>query len=89
MLAQHPGVVEAVSFALPDEKYGEDVAAAVVVRDGTSAEELSAYVGAKLAAFKVPKRFFLTDAIPKTATGKVQRRMVAAAFAPPAEPRSA
>ncbi|GAC1582922.1 MAG: acyl--CoA ligase [Candidatus Elarobacter sp.] len=84
ILAQHPGVVEAVTFAIPDEKYGEEVAAAVIVRDGTSAEDLTAHVAARLSPFKVPKRFFLTDTIPKTATGKVQRRMVAAAFAPQA-----
>ena len=85
VLAQHPGVIEVVTFALPDEKYGEDVAAAVIVRDGTSEQELRDYVGTRLAAFKVPKRFFVTDAIPKTATGKVQRRIVAAAFAPKPE----
>ncbi|BDE06599.1 AMP-dependent synthetase [Vulcanimicrobium alpinum] len=83
VLAKHPGVVEAVTFALPDEKYGEDVAAAVIVCDGVTEGELADHVRAHLAPFKVPKRFFLTDAIPKTATGKVQRRLVAAAFAPP------
>ena len=82
VLAKHPGVVEVVTFAIPDEKYGEDVAAAVIVRDGTTEGELADYVRAHLASFKVPKRFFVTDAIPKTATGKVQRRMVAAAFTP-------
>jgi acyl-CoA synthetase (AMP-forming)/AMP-acid ligase II len=82
VLAQHPGVIEVVTFGMPDEKYGEEVAAAVIVRAGTSENELRDHVAAKLASFKVPKRFFVTDAIPKTATGKVQRRMVAAAFAP-------
>jgi acyl-CoA synthetase (AMP-forming)/AMP-acid ligase II len=81
-LAAHPGVIEAVTFAIPDEKYGEEVAAAVVLRAGTTTEELAEHVRARLAPFKVPKRFFVTDAIPKTATGKVQRRIVAAAFAP-------
>jgi acyl-CoA synthetase (AMP-forming)/AMP-acid ligase II len=83
-LASHPGVIEVVVFAMPDEKYGEEVAAAVVLRDGTTTEELAEHVRARLAPFKVPKRFFVTDAIPKTATGKVQRRIVAAAFAPAA-----
>jgi len=82
VLATHPGVIEVVTFAMPDEKYGEDVAAAVVLRDGTTAEELADHVRARLAPFKVPKRFFVTDTIPKTATGKVQRRIVAATFAP-------
>jgi acyl-CoA synthetase (AMP-forming)/AMP-acid ligase II len=82
VLASHPGVIEVVTFAMPDEKYGEEVAAAVVLHPGTTTEELADHVRARLAPFKVPKRFFVTDAIPKTATGKVQRRIVAAAFAP-------
>jgi len=81
VLAAHPGVIEVVTFAIPDEKYGEEVAAAVVLRDGTTTDELADHVRARLSPFKVPKRFFVTDAIPKTATGKVQRRIVAATFA--------
>jgi len=81
VLSQHPGVIEVVTFAMPDEKYGEEVAAAVVLHPGTTTEELADHVRARLSPFKVPKRFFVTDAIPKTATGKVQRRIVAAAFA--------
>jgi acyl-CoA synthetase (AMP-forming)/AMP-acid ligase II len=84
ILAGHPGVIEVVTFAMPDEKYGEEVAAAVVLHPGTTTEELAEHVRARLSPFKVPKRFFVTDAIPKTATGKVQRRIVAAAFAPAA-----
>ncbi|MGB8265357.1 MAG: acyl--CoA ligase [Candidatus Velthaea sp.] len=83
VLAQHPGVIEVVTFAMPDEKYGEDVAAAVVLRDdGTTIAQLADHVRSRLSPFKVPKQFFVTDAIPKTATGKVQRRVVAAAFTP-------
>jgi len=79
-LLSHPQVKEAVAFAMPDEKYGEAVAAAVVVHEDTDAEELRAHVGARLAAFKVPSKLYIVDEIPKTATGKVQRRIVAAAF---------
>jgi len=82
VLAQHPGVIEVVTFAMPDEKYGEDVAAAVVLHPGTTTDDLTEHARARLASFKIPKRFFVTEAIPKTATGKVQRRIVAAAFAP-------
>jgi oxalate---CoA ligase len=77
------GVKEAVSFGVPDEKYGEVVAAAVVVEAGTSAEAVLAHVGARLAAFKVPHTLHIVDEIPKTATGKVQRRVVAATFLAP------
>ena len=81
-LLSHPGVREAVAFAVPDEKYGEAVAAAVVVSAGTTAEDVQAHVAGRLASFKVPSVIHVVDAIPKTATGKVQRRIVAAAFAP-------
>ncbi|MGP6155960.1 MAG: acyl--CoA ligase [Vulcanimicrobiaceae bacterium] len=79
-LLTHPGVLEAVAFGVPDEKYGEAVAAAVVVRKGTTADELRAHVAQRLASFKVPSVVHLVAAIPRTATGKVQRRTVAATF---------
>ncbi|GAC1417022.1 MAG: acyl--CoA ligase [Candidatus Velthaea sp.] len=79
-LLSHPGVREAVAFGMPDEKYGEAVAAALVLHDGTTAEDVLAHVRTKLATFKVPVTVHVVDAIPKTATGKVQRRVVAAAF---------
>jgi acyl-CoA synthetase (AMP-forming)/AMP-acid ligase II len=86
-LLSHPGVIEAVAFGVPDEKYGEAVAAAVVVREGTSAEDLRAHVAARIASFKVPGVVHLIDEIPRTPTGKIQRRVVAAAFSPPAANR--
>ncbi len=81
-LLSHDGVIEAVAFGMPDEKYGEVVAAAVVLKPGVSVDDVRAHVGTKLASFKVPTILHVTDAIPKTATGKVQRRFVAAAFVP-------
>jgi len=84
-----PGVAEAVAFAAPDEKYGEEVNAAVVLRKGEklSEAEIVAAVKERLGDFKLPKRLFITDAVPKTATGKIQRRFVAETFlkAPPAK----
>ncbi len=82
-LLGHPGVIEAVAFGVPDEKYGEAVAAAAVVRPGTSAEDLRAHVASRVASFKVPSVVHIVDAIPRTPTGKIQRRIVAAAFAAP------
>ena len=81
-LARHPAVGEAVSFAIPDEMYGQEVAVAVVLKPGTSLakEELQAWVAERLARFKVPKKVYLTDVMPKTATGKIQRRIVAEAM---------
>jgi acyl-CoA synthetase (AMP-forming)/AMP-acid ligase II len=76
-LLGHPGVVEAVAFALPDAKYGETVGAAVVVRTAIGEDDLRAHCGERLAAFKVPVRVHVVDAIPKGPTGKVQRRLLA------------
>jgi oxalate---CoA ligase len=75
VLLEHPAVHQAVVFALPHEKLGEEVAAAIVLRDGASAtdRELMAFCGPRLAAFKVPRRIVILDDIPKGPTGKLQR----------------
>jgi acyl-CoA synthetase (AMP-forming)/AMP-acid ligase II len=71
-LLAHPAVREAACFGLPDEKYGEEVAAVVVGE--VTPDELIAHCRGRLAAFKAPKRVYVVDAIPKTATGKLQRQ---------------
>ncbi|MDA1188576.1 MAG: acyl--CoA ligase [Chloroflexi bacterium] len=81
-LLKHPAVSEAVCFALPDEKYGEAVNVAVVLKGDCSEDALKKFCSQHLASFKVPDRIFMSDSLPKTATGKVQRRHVAAKFAP-------
>jgi acyl-CoA synthetase (AMP-forming)/AMP-acid ligase II len=75
VLLEHPAVAEALTFAVPHEKLGEDVAAAVVLREGAAADEraLRAFVAERLADFKVPRRLIFLDDIPKGATGKLQR----------------
>ncbi|RDW60871.1 acetyl-CoA synthetase-like protein [Coleophoma cylindrospora] len=79
VLARHPAISEAVSFAVPDEMYGQEVGVAVVLKSGQklSESELRAWVAEKVAKFKVPKKIYFTDNMPKTATGKIQRRIVA------------
>ena len=79
-LLTHPAVAEAVCFGVPDTKYGEEVAAAVVLKGTASEADLTAHCRERLAAFKVPKTIHLVNQIPRTATGKIQRRVVAAAF---------
>jgi acyl-CoA synthetase (AMP-forming)/AMP-acid ligase II len=76
-LLSHPDVAEAVAFPEPDEKYGERVGAAAVVRGDSGVEELVAHCAERLAHFKVPARVVVVDAIPKGPTGKVQRRRLA------------
>jgi acyl-CoA synthetase (AMP-forming)/AMP-acid ligase II/acyl carrier protein len=79
-LLEHPGVAQAVAFAVPDRRLGEQVAAAVVARPGCDVREreLRAFVADRLAPYKVPRRIVLLDELPKGPTGKVQRIGLAA-----------
>lgn len=75
-LMSHDAVTECAVFAVPDEKWGEAVYAAVVLRPGcpASAEELIDFAKARLAKFKVPKKVLFRTELPRTAVGKVLRR---------------
>ena len=79
-LLDHPTVEQVCTFALPHPRLGEEVAAAVVLRDGATAteRELRQFVRARLADFKVPRRVVFVPEIPKGPTGKVQRIGLAA-----------
>jgi acyl-CoA synthetase (AMP-forming)/AMP-acid ligase II len=79
-LLSHPAVAEVATFAAPHPKYGEEVHAAVVLKGDATAEGLQAHCRDRLADFKVPKVIHLARELPRTATGKVQRRHVAAHF---------
>ena len=78
VLLAHPQVAEAVAFGVDDEKYGQTVAAAVVLEGDAGADELRRHAAHSLAPFKVPDRIHVLDEIPKTPTGKVQRPRMAA-----------
>ena len=71
----HPAVAQVVTFGMPHEKLGEEVAAAVVLHEGKTAteQEIRAFVATKLADFKVPRKILILEEIPKGATGKLQR----------------
>jgi acyl-CoA synthetase (AMP-forming)/AMP-acid ligase II len=75
-LAAHEAVAESGVFAVPDEKWGEAVHAAVLLRPGAKVTEaeLIAFVRERLAYFKVPKAVHFVDAMPKTPVGKIVRR---------------
>ena len=75
VLMAHPAVAQAVAFAVPHQKLGEDVAAVIVLREGADAgeQELRAFAAESLADFKVPRTILFRDEIPKGATGKLQR----------------
>jgi acyl-CoA synthetase (AMP-forming)/AMP-acid ligase II len=76
-LLAHPAVSEAVVYAAPDERYGEQVAAAVVLKREAATKDLARHCAGRLAAFKVPASIAVLDSIPKGPTGKVQRRLLA------------
>ncbi|HEX3754115.1 MAG TPA: AMP-binding protein, partial [Rhizomicrobium sp.] len=80
IIMDHPAVAQVVTFAVPHDMLGEDIAAAVVLRDGASCEEqeLRSFVGARVADFKVPRKIVFLTEIPKGATGKLQRIGLAA-----------
>jgi acyl-CoA synthetase (AMP-forming)/AMP-acid ligase II len=80
VLMDHPAVAQVVTFAVPHDKLGEEVAAAVVLREGKTAtdRELRDFCAGRLADFKVPRKIVLLAEIPKGATGKLQRIGLAA-----------
>jgi acyl-CoA synthetase (AMP-forming)/AMP-acid ligase II len=75
VLMDHPAVQQVVTFAMPHAKLGEDVAAAVVLREGKNADEkeIREFAAKRLADFKVPRKILILEEIPKGATGKLQR----------------
>jgi long-chain acyl-CoA synthetase len=80
VLYEHPAVREAAVIGLPHASLGEEVGAAVALRQGCAAtpEELRDFVKARLAAYKYPRQVWLVDDLPKGATGKILRRLVKA-----------
>ena len=80
VLGTHPAVANAVAFAIPDDRLGEDVAAAVVLRPGHVATEIEIrnHAADRIAQYKVPRRIVFLDELPKGPTGKLQRIGLAA-----------
>jgi len=75
VLLDHPAVAQAVTFAIPHDKLGEEVGAAIVLADGAESDEraIRDFAAARLADFKVPRRIVFLDEIPKGPTGKLTR----------------
>ena len=76
-------MADAVAFGVPHPAWGEEVAAAVVLKEGAEAGEAAilAFCRERLADFKCPKKIYIEKAIPRTTTGKIQRGAVAKALA--------
>jgi long-chain acyl-CoA synthetase len=77
-LYEHPAVAEAACIGISHPDLGEEVAAAVALKPGASAEpdELKAFVKERVAAYKYPRHLWLVDSLPKGPTGKILRRSV-------------
>jgi long-chain acyl-CoA synthetase len=77
-LYEHPAVAEAACIGIPHPDLGEEVAAAVALKPGATAEpdELREWAKARVAAYKYPRHVWLVDALPKGPTGKILRRAV-------------
>lgn len=75
IIMEHPAVHQCVTFGMPHDMLGEDVAAAVVLKPGAAAtdKELRQFAAVKLADFKVPRKILILQEIPVGATGKLQR----------------
>ncbi|KAI9301162.1 hypothetical protein BJ944DRAFT_243523 [Cunninghamella echinulata] len=94
LLLSHPLVAEAVTFGVPDDMYGQEVHATVVLKNNNNQssekekieKELQSFILSKVAKFKVPKKIYITDVLPKTGTGKIQRRKMVDIFFKPNTP---
>lgn len=81
-LMAHPDIADVAVFGIPDDKWGEAVAAAVVVHPGTepSGDELTEFLRRRIAHFKVPKKLDFIRSIPRNASGKALRRELRAPY---------
>lgn len=79
VLVEHPAIAQAVIFSVPHATLGEDVAAAIVLRQGAlfKEKEIQSFVASRLADFNIPRHLVVVDEIPKTPTGKLQRNGMA------------
>ncbi|MET0467554.1 MAG: AMP-binding protein [Aeromicrobium sp.] len=78
VLYEHPDIVEVAVVGVPDDHYGEEIAAVTVLTEGSDAtpESIRAWAKERLSAYKVPRLFAFVDALPKGATGKILKRAI-------------
>ncbi|MER9335351.1 AMP-binding protein [Mesorhizobium sp. M0293] len=83
-LLDHPDITEAAVIGIADERWGEVGRAFVVLKSGCVLDpgDLASYCGERIARYKVPKEFLLTDALPRTASGKIQKHILRSWTAP-------
>jgi long-chain acyl-CoA synthetase len=78
VLYEHEAVREAAVLGIPHDEYGEEVAAAVTLKDGAeaTADELREFVKGQVAAYKYPRSIWFVDELPKGPTGKILKREI-------------
>jgi acyl-CoA synthetase (AMP-forming)/AMP-acid ligase II len=84
-LAEHPAVAQSAVFGLPDAKWGEQVAAAIILRPNQQATDaqLIEFLQDRIARHKVPKHWFFVASLPVNASGKIQKFLLRDQFASP------
>ncbi len=81
-LQAHPAVIEAAVVGWPVRDLGEDIAAFVVLRDAVTEDDLRALCASRLAPYKVPRRVFVIEEMPKNASGKIVKAALAERLLP-------
>lgn len=78
VLYQHPAILEAAAFGIPDDVFGETVAAAIVLRElqEISSEQVISFCREYLSGFKIPRQIFFLETLPRTGTGKISKKMI-------------
>ncbi|MBI5962851.1 MAG: o-succinylbenzoate--CoA ligase [Chloroflexi bacterium] len=79
-LTSHPAVSEACVVGLPDQAWGQSVAAAIVLRESVSEENLIQFLRGQVAGYKIPKKIIIVESLPHTSSGKLKRVECAATF---------
>ena len=72
----HPAIVECAVLGVPDKMWGEGGVAVCVAKETVEENALADYLGAKVPRYKMPKRFFFWDELPKSGYGKVPKRLI-------------
>ena len=74
-LYRHPKIQEAAVVGLPDKRWGEEVAAFLVLKEGetVTSKEMRTFLKDKIADYKLPRKYEIVEGLPKTATGKIQK----------------
>ncbi|MFD1335176.1 AMP-binding protein [Oceanobacillus iheyensis] len=75
LLYKHPKILDAQVVGVPDEKFGEEVHAWIILKEGeiSSSDEIKQFCNGQISKYKIPKHIFITDAYPMTASGKIQK----------------